>query len=272
MPEPTANRGDELARRYLEVERLGGGAEGGTWSAREPGGAKVVLKPVGVAELSAVRHAFTVLRGVASPHLPAPRELWTAPSGTTWLVTDWIEGTPLALGPVPAVEALGDALACAHALAAIHRAGTHHGDVSLANAIRTPTHGCVLVDLAQLGRNGTGTPGFLAPEVLAGGGGPAADRFALACLLCARLFGAVPWQRPEALLAVRDRDAVRRRLAELARDHEVGDELLDLLTRLLDPDPRKRGDDDDALSRRLLHLHAIAQAHSRAAPASFGTR
>ncbi len=272
VPETTANPIAELARRYADVQRLGGGAEGGTFTAREPGGTRVVLKPVDPGHVGAVRHAFTVLRQLASPHLPAPRELWTAADGTSWLVTEWIEGAPLGPGPVSTVEALGDALAVAHALGAIHRAGTHHGDVSLANAIRTPTFGCVLVDLAQLGRLGTGTPGFLAPEVLAGGGGPAADRFALGSLLCARRFGAPPWQRPEALLAVRDRDGVQRRLAELAHGHAVDDALLELLATLLDPNPARRGDDDDALVRRLLHLHAVARAESNGRVVGFAPR
>ena len=62
----------------------------------------------------------------------------------------------------------------AHALAAIHEVGSHHADVSPNNVLRTPTRGVVLTDLGQVGEHGCGTPGFLAPEVLAGGGGPLA--------------------------------------------------------------------------------------------------
>ncbi len=258
-----ANEVGELRARYPEAVRLAEGAEGGTFVAREHGGTRVVCKPVDPAALPAVRRAFEVLRQVSSPHLPAPRELWVAPGGRAWLVTDWVDGAPLGPGPAPLDQVLGEALGVARGLAAIHAAGTHHGDVSLANVIRTPTHACVLVDLAELGRLGTGTPGFLAPEVLAGGGGPPADRFALGCLVVARLTGSLPLRRPQTLLAL-DRAGIGEHLAACEGWAAAPASVRELVLGLLEPDRARRLADDDAIVHRLEQLHLLARSEGGA--------
>ena len=249
------------------MRRLGDGAEGGTWIADDStSGRAVVLKHVPHARRDTVARAFALLRSVSSPHLPAALELIdegeerSAPPGGgpagVWLVTGYVDGKPLAPGPVPIAQALAEALGVALALAAIHGLGTHHGDVSANNVIITPTHGVVLTDFGQLGSHGCGTPGFLAPEVLAGGGGPEADRFGVGSLLCLRLFGRVPWQQPEALLRL-DRSGVSRRIAALAAAAEVDlpPSVAALLERLLDPDPHQRVNDPGSLVARLRVLH-----------------
>ncbi|MCY1005534.1 sigma 54-interacting transcriptional regulator [Nannocystis pusilla] len=232
-----------LPPRFVAVARLGEGAEGGTWTAldADAGGRRVALKRVPPERVGQVRQAFRVLRRVSSPHLPAALELLQETGGGAWLVTGWIDGAPLQPGPVAASEALAEAIAVAHALRAIHEAGTHHGDVSPGNVL-AGEGGVVLTDFGQVGCLGCGTPGFLAPEALAGGGGPAADVFALGCLLCFRLFGAAPWARPEGLVDAlrRGERAVDARLAELAAGAAVPEELLALLRRLLALDGARR--------------------------------
>src|SRR5690606_3488309 len=156
---------------------------------------------------------------------------------------------------------LSEAIAVAHALRAIHEAGTHHGDVSPGNVV-AGEGGVALTDFGQIGCLGCGTPGFLAPEALAGGGGPAADVFALGCLLCFRLFGAPPWARPEALVdAVRRGErAVELRLGELAAEVEAPAELLALLRRLLALDGSRRLVDLRLVLARLQALLATCRA------------
>src|SRR5690606_18628070 len=139
--------------------------------------------------------------------------------------------------------------------------GTRHGDVSANTVIVPPTHGVVLTDLGQLGSHGCGAPRFLAPEVLAGQGGPAADRFGVGSLLCLRLFGQVPWRLPERLLAL-DRPGVRRRIRALAEAAEVElpSPVAALLERLLDPDPAQRVAEPGLLVARLRQLHRASGA------------
>ena len=251
-----------LSAKFSSIRRLGAGAEGGTWVANDVGGRSVVLKHVGAERTTTVARAFEVLRAVSSPHLPAPLELIDDGSGGVWLVTGFVEGEQLGAGPVPLEQALSEVLGVAHALAAIHQMGTHHGDVSANNVIVTPTRGVVLTDLGQLGSYGCGTPGFLAPEVLAGFGGPEADRFGVGSLLCLRIFGQVPWQRPEAVVALRDLAGVRRRLRALSEASQVDipAALSALLERLLHPEPSRRVADADLLVDRLRELHRASLA------------
>lgn len=232
------------------VERLGDGAEGGAWRAEDAhDGRPLVAKRVPPSAESAVRRAFETLRRAASANLPAPRALSRADDGTPWLITEWVPGTPLQPGPVAVSEALADVAAVARALASLHDAGTHHGDVAPGNVV-VDGERRTLVDLAQLGRRGTGTPGFLAPEVLAGGGGPAADRFSLGALLVWRLTGEVPWSRPEALLRVRSRADVVQRLDALGLA-DLSPSVMTLLTRTLLPEASARPASTRELARRL---------------------
>jgi transcriptional regulator with GAF, ATPase, and Fis domain len=252
-----------LSPRFADIRRLGSGAEGGTWIANDAGGRSVVLKHVSADRRGTVARAFELLRAVSSPHLPAALELVHDPgTGGIWLVTQHVDGHVLAPGPVPLEQALSEVLGVALALAAIHALGTHHGDVSANNVIVTPTRGVVLTDLGQLGSLGCGTPGFLAPEVLAGRGGPAADRFGVGSLLCLRLFGQVPWRQPDRLLAVDGPASVRRRLRALAEAAEVElpTPVAALLERLLDPVPERRVADPELLVARLRQLHRASSA------------
>ncbi len=264
--------------RFSDIRRLGDGAEGGTWLATDPGGSssrRVVLKRVPRGRVQTVARAFEVLRHASSPHLPTALELIPDGEGGAWLVTGFVEGRALEACGVGLEEALSEALGVAHALAAIHGMGSHHGDVSANNVIVTPTRGVVLTDLGQLGSFGCGTPGFLAPEVLRGGGGPRADRFALGCLLCLRVFGRVPWHRPERVLAVAGSRDVRARLRALAEAAEVDlpGPVEALLERLLDPDPERRVADPGALVARLRQLQRAvssgASLRSDAAPSAW---
>jgi len=253
-----------LPTRFHAVERLGEGAEGGTWRAcdADAGGRPVALKHVPRSRAAQVRAAFRLLRRVSSPHLPVVHELWTDPAGDLWLVTGLVEGAPLGPGPVPVAQALAEAAEIAHALQAIHEAGTHHGDLSPANVLMTPEGRVVLTDFGQIGCLGCGTPGFLAPEVLAGGGGASGDIFALGALMCWRLFGAVPWREPAAVIdALRQGPtAAARRLAALAAAAGVAlpAGLETLLLHLLSPDPRGRLADLRALPPHLRRLAAGA--------------
>ncbi len=237
------------------LDRLGDGAEGGAWRARDTSdGAEVVAKPVPRSAERAVRRAFDTLRCAGSAHLPVPRAVASADDATLWMISEWVPGGPLTPGPVPLAVALQDAAAVARALSALHELGTHHGDVGPANVVLEGERR-TLIDLAQLGRRGTGTPGFLAPEVLGGGGGPAADRFALGALLVWRLTGVPPWVRPEAVLAVRSRADVAARLVELKLSN-LPPAVHALIVRLLLPNPEARPGSTRDVARQLADIIA----------------
>ena len=118
----------------------------------------------------------------------------------------------IAAGPVPVEEGLRLVAAIAAGLDAAHAAGLVHRDVTPANILLDPD-GPWLADFGIARRDAAtfmtedglliGTPGYLAPEVIAGGrAGPDADRYALAAVAFAVLTGRPPFRadRPEALL------------------------------------------------------------------------
>ena len=149
--------------------------------------------------LARVRHANVVVIHGADIH-----------DGRVGLWTDLVEGTTLDQGAVPVpldrVVRLADELG--GALEAIHEAGLIHGDVKPSNVL-VEDGAARLIDFGAGRELETdspqmfGTPGYAAPEVLAGGPAtPAADQFALAVLLRRLLEGA---DVPRALEGVLDR-------------------------------------------------------------------
>jgi len=261
--------GAQLLDRYRVERSLGDGAEGGSLLAVDSlgNGRRVVLKRVGAGRADRLSQTFAVLRAAGSPHLPEPLALHRG-DADTWLVTGFVEGAALGPGPVPLSSVVSDALGIGRALATLHGLGTHHGDVSANNVVRTPTGGIVLTDFGTLGELGTGTPGFLAPEVLGGGGGVASDLFGLGCVVAWRLFGHVPWRHPEQLVAaspgraaeVRAEHSPAARLTALERAADVGcpPALRDLLEHLLELDPSRRPRSGAAVVRRLEQIeHAL---------------
>ncbi len=249
----SADGGLDRPPGYRFVGQLGDGAEGGAWKAQDRGdGATVVLKRVPASARARLRHAFSVLRQVGSPNLPAPKALVEGADGSLWLVTDWVGGSPVPPGPVPVAQAVREVASVARALSALHESGTHHGDVSPGNVLLDGDT-ITLVDLAQLGRLGTGTPGFTAPEVLQGSGGPAADRFSLGCLLAWRLWGEAPWPRPEQQLRVQTRADVVARVSALGGD-AIPASVRAVLIRLLLPRADARPSSTRELAARLAQL------------------
>lgn len=120
----------------------------------------------------------------------------------------------------------------ADALAWLHARGVVHGDVSGTNVLFVERGRPVLADLGSAGLAGTGrgvaTPGFAAPEVVAGGPpSPAADVHGLAAVAWLALTGSDP-------PAAEDRLPLRLLVPECP------DDLVDAVTLGLDPDPTRR--------------------------------
>jgi transcriptional regulator with GAF, ATPase, and Fis domain len=235
--------GQIIQHRYVLEGRLGEGGMGTSYLAwdqvRE---ARVTLKLLRSGALplfEALKAEFTRLRGLLHPHLCRVNDFGViSPDGAPRLAfytADYVEGQTLdrfAAGRRFAEVAIPLAHAL-HALGVLHRLGVRHGDFKPENILVDAAGRGVLIDLgcsapipedAAEPRRISGTPAFLAPEILEGGRADArADLFAVGVTLerLAALAGPLP--EPVARLAER-----LRRRAPADRPGDV-QELLEVL-------------------------------------------
>lgn len=277
-----------LFGRYEYLHELGRGASGRVFAVRDlaEGGAKRAIKVLSsqsgsrlvweFARLSRIEHEGVarvreLLRLSQSEH--APFRL-TAPA--LLLVEDLAEGKPLSqwthADTSPAQRellAIRVALRSAAGLAAIHAAGLVHGDVKPENLLidESGEH-ATLVDLGFCEPPGfrerpSGTPRYMAPELLAGLSSPASDVYALGGTLFDWLLGDAPEHissRAGGVLFV-------RRLAAL-REQGSGD-FADVLESFLSADPALRPSDGRAAYLALVPLAQQKGVLSRGDPALY---
>lgn len=132
-------------------------------------------------------------------HLVTPEALVRLADGRVALVLPLIEGERLADVALDPERALVVALGLCRAVAVLHGRGRLHGDLSPDNVL-VDAGGARVIDVAGGEAGRIGTPGFIAPEVLAGGAVDArAELYSLGCLLFGVLVGrpvfAVPGAR-----------------------------------------------------------------------------
>ncbi len=208
---PEVAAGSRWKERYEPLEMIGEGSQGQVYRAMDHQHARLValkVRPVGSAEeRDALLSEARILLGL-TPHagVPLVRDDFFVDDRYV-IVMDWIDGTNLASvleqhgDPGLATGTVVSYLAqVAEALDHLHRhePSIVHGDVKPANCVLTQNGRVVLVDfgISSWGgerRVGSGTRGYLAPEVAAGGmPTPAADIFGLAATTFALLDGAAP--------------------------------------------------------------------------------
>ncbi|MBD3335451.1 MAG: protein kinase [Candidatus Eisenbacteria bacterium] len=164
-------------------------------------------------------------------------------------------------GPLSSREAALLGIDLCGALAALHRAGLVHGDVKAHNVMREEGGRVVLMDLGagkELGAAGgppgeaiSGTPLYMAPEILQGGAGDArADVYSLGVLLYFAVTGSYP-VTAESLDALRARHArgERNRLRDARPDLPSG--FVTAVERALAADPRNRYDSAGEMEQSL---------------------
>lgn len=163
-------------------------------------------------------------------------------------------------------EAIMVALELCSALAAIHQAGLVHGDVKAQNVVRRQDGRHVLIDFGSARKfdertQVSGTPLYLAPELLAGGlNVPADDLYSVGVLLFRMMSGRFPVEG-DSLLGLVEAHQAGRRLHLLDLVPQLDPRLAAVVERAIDPDR----------TRRFTRAGELAAALRQCLPATPGT-
>ncbi|WP_213452499.1 serine/threonine-protein kinase [Rhizomonospora bruguierae] len=214
----TLHAGDLLARRYRLIDRIGAGGMSVIWRARDEVLDRVVAVKVLAASLAADQRFRDLVREEARsaaqlihPHVTSVHDYGetVAQDGTVtaFVVMELLTGesleSRLTEGPLPWRIAVHLGAEVAEALAAAHRLGIVHRDVTPANIMLTRS-GAKVMDFGIATHIGApdedeegetfGTPAYVAPERLDGTPAqPATDAYALGVLLYEMLAGHPPF-------------------------------------------------------------------------------
>ncbi|MEZ4438675.1 MAG: sigma 54-interacting transcriptional regulator [Polyangiaceae bacterium] len=184
-----------LARRYRIRSVLGEGGVGVAYLVDdEARGGQVALKTLRVKGAEGHRALWTelrLLRGLVHPNLAQVRDIGRLRDGRVYYTSDVLPGPDLGelarRGDWPAVRRA--LVGAAEGLRFLHAAQIRHGDVTPSNVLVDGAGQGVLIDLSCASRFGrvavvAGTPGFVAPELMATGRGDGgADLFTLGVTL-----------------------------------------------------------------------------------------
>jgi len=208
----------QLGRYQIETH-LGSGSYADVYRAQDTALKRIValkvLRPAFLADQEAFERFVQeaqVTSGLFHPHIATVLDLGEA-EGRYFIAMRYVEGAALSQilkerGPLPWAEALPIAEQVASALDFAHGKGLVHRDIKPSNILISPAEGAVLTDFglvkalesSGLGtRTGSilGTPQYIPPEVWHGEpAGPAADQYALACILVEMLSGQVLFEAP----------------------------------------------------------------------------
>jgi serine/threonine-protein kinase len=253
--------GTLLSRRYRLLDRIGVGGMSVIWRANDEMLDRGVAVKVLAADLAAdsryrdlVRTEARAAAGLVHPHVTTTYDYGEAVNAdgavTAYVVMELLEGEPLSArltaGQLPWPEALRTCTEVAEALAAAHRHGIVHRDVTADNVMLTPTGAKVLdfgiattIGAADEDTDGStfGTPAYVAPERLDGRRAkPATDTYALGVLLFETLTGDPPYPADtwEELAATRRDDPPLPVVAGLPAEVAI------LCQRCLAVEPRER--------------------------------
>ncbi|MDN5962446.1 MAG: serine/threonine protein kinase, partial [Propionibacterium sp.] len=276
----SAEKPFRLGTNYQVETPLGHGVVGTTWRGTGAGGAELaftVLNKRFASNPQVVRHLLAqrpVLATVRGDHV-VPVVDMVADSDVVAVVSPYIKGTDLRSrlddeGTLPPAEACRIISETAQGLATLHATGLTHRDVKPSNILLDDTQqpasakvtdyavGGIVEEWAGGGHSAVlaSTPAYLSPEVIAGDPVTVqSDMYALGVVLYESLCGVTPFAplQPEGTMqAILTLDPGRPR--------GVDDALWEVLSMLLNRDPRQRGS-ADALSWRLSELqNALADA------------
>ncbi|MFF3444153.1 serine/threonine-protein kinase [Streptosporangium sp. NPDC002721] len=285
--------GAKLALRYLLLRPLGHDGMGTLWLARdEMLGREVAVEEVRIpeggdgrsrAELVArvMREAEAVAR-LRHPAIVAVHDVLVE-DGRPWIVMERLRGRTLddelaARGPRLPLQVATIGAFLLEALVVAHAHDVQHRDVRPGNVFLTDDDRVVLIgfgvarfpdrptpaDRSQVVGQVIGTPGFVAPERLAGGnGGPASDLWSLGATLFIALEGVPPYDGSPAEVA-------EATLARDRREPRDSGPLTSLLRWLMAREPEARPDAEIALG--LLRQIADGESPRVTAPPTIDRR
>jgi len=263
--------GSALPERYVLGDRLGAGAAGETYAARDRARDDACVVKIFAGGAAARREALAEFRGLetlAHPSVVRVRDVGRLPDGRLFLVSDRVAGPG-----IDTIAAISDdgrrraaleraARELSDALAHLHGRGLVHGDVCPANVRLGDDGRAVLIDFGLSGPPvpgdgaARGTLGYAAPEALTGVRAPAADLFALGATLFEAFCGAPPFGR--GLAAVERMLATPAPAASSVRPG-LGEGWDRLFARLLAADPAARPPSARELLREVTRLAAGAE-------------
>ena len=228
-----ATEGDLIAERYKLVRKVGSGAMGTVWQARDQllrrdVAVKELLVRTGMTELQtdeARNRAMREARLAARLHHPNVISIYDVVEyeGRPCLIMEYLPSNSLAdlisahgVLPVGTVARIGTQIASA--LAAAHTAGIVHRDVKPANVLLTGDNVAKLTDFGISRADGdatvtaagllAGTPAYLPPEVAQGEDATfASDVYALGAMLYAAVEGKPPFGTDDNAVALLHRIA-----------------------------------------------------------------
>ncbi|GAA4702191.1 hypothetical protein GCM10023215_46700 [Pseudonocardia yuanmonensis] len=276
--EDDVGEGALLAGRYELRRLLGEGGMSRVFLAYDrdlarPVAVKLLAHAGSADDLGRLRDEARAAAAIDHPGVVTVHDVGTSPVGVH-VVMSYLEGETLAQrlerdGPLPPEEVAAVGRAVCGALAAAHRAGVVHRDISPGNIMLGPDGAVTVTDfgIARLGDGAgrtktgyiVGTPSCIAPEQVRGTGrlDGRVDLYALACCLFTALTGRPPFTDPDPFTVVlahlRESPPRPSSLVE-----EVPPALEAVLLRALSKDP----------SRRYQDAAAMADALTAAVPAS----
>jgi serine/threonine protein kinase len=199
--EPGAPRLELANGRFRLQVRLGEGSFGVVYAALDArDGTRVALKRLRALhsdDLYRLKREFRTLDDVVHPNLVRRYELWFE-AGEAYFTMELIEGRSPRQAWLAAPERLRSGLRqLATGLAALHRRGLVHRDLKPSNVIVGDDDRVVLLDFGLTVPRGSrsyvaGSPSYMAPEVVEGSIGPAADMYAVGVILHEVLTGQLP--------------------------------------------------------------------------------